>query len=322
MVRLSRKQLLLAKSETTYGTDASPSASTNAIKARVAVPANPDIQQIISQNATATFSPQLARVGRILNVGTFEFDLTTHGDSADGDSSNPLRIDPFLQAAGLIPTYTPEASAGANDGYITYSFNTENPKSMTFHTYKDGVLYKYLGAYNNLVFTFVAGDTAVLKSEIKGIYSTPTDSAIPSATYDEVLPPICENMTLQIGSFTPIVRSAELNLNIDIPERPDLNSEQGLKGLILAGRSPKLNLTIEATTETEKAIWTELEAGTVNNISFKLASTEAGTVTFTMPKAQILNVGHSDDNGILMYNLETILTENSTGDDELSIKFE
>jgi len=322
MVRLTRKQLILAKSESSYGVDASPDATSNAVKARVAVPTNPDIQQIVSQNATTTFSPQLARVGRILNKTTLEFEFTTHGKAGDGDSATPLRLDPFFQAAGLIPEYTPETSAGANDGYILYKPSTLNPVSLTLYAYKDGVLYKYLGAYNNLTFSFTPGELCIMSAEVVGIYSTPTDSTEPAATYDEVLPPICENMSLQIGSFTPVVRSAELNLNIEIPERLDLNSEQGLKGLMIAGREPRLSITLEAVKEAEKAFWTELEAGTVNNIQFQLQSTEAGTILFNMPKAQILNISHGDDNGILTYELDCILTKDTdAGDDELTIKF-
>lgn len=321
MVRLARKQAILAKSEAVYGVDSVPAAATDAIAARETSPEQ-DINFVDTANVTSSLSSLPGRVGRILNTGSLEFDLTHHGRANVGDILDPIRIDPLLQAAGLIPAYTAESAPGANDGDVTYAFDSDNPVSQSLYMYKDTVLYKFLGCYNSLTFRFVPGETPVLAADVRGLYSTPTDVANPVPTFDEVLPPIVENMLLSIGGYTPVCRNVELMLNVEIPERPDVNSPKGLKGLIISMRNPELSLSVEATTEADKAFWQDMEDGTLEAVSFLVTSTAMGTITFTLPTCQVTNLSHSNNDGILTYDVTSRVAGTDSGDDELTIKFE
>lgn len=322
MTRLARVQLFLVKSEVTYGTDPTPTKVVNAIKSREGLVATPVVQNVESENVTATFSPEEARSIIPTNTVDLELELTTHGDCGVGDVANPMRIDPILQACGLIPTYTAESVPAANNGDITYKPSTTAPKSCTIWGYKDGMLHKTNGVLGTLSVDFEPGKLAVLKAALKGLHVAPTDVATPTdATYDEVLAPICVNMSLAWGPYTPIVRKATLTLNNETPDRGDLNAANGSAGTFIAARKPQLTVLVEAPLEAGHPFYGDLAAGTVRNVHFTLSGTAAGDILFTMPKLQLKDIKPSNENGAVMYELTGTACRNSAGDDELTVKF-
>src|SRR5512143_2183264 len=134
---LSRKALILAKGEgNTPGTDASPSASANAL-----IVINPQItlnaEQVVRDIVRDTLTP----LGWVIGTRTIGVTFTTeqHGIGAP-DSATPLREDALFNAAHLYAAYV------ASPASCTYKPESDAPKSpstdstCTLYGYLDGVL--------------------------------------------------------------------------------------------------------------------------------------------------------------------------------------
>lgn len=200
-MELKKVGLLLAKIESTYGTDPTPSSGANVIAVtRNEIEVSPIGEAIDRDMLDAGF-------GRVIGITSMpRFNLkfrtelrgnrttgATDTDVSSGASAQAVEIDCLLRACNLQPTYTAESSDGARDGYAVYqpTIPSDVGDSVTFWVYTQAKLYKIVGAKGNIANIGLTADKLpFIDWEFQGMLGSISDSSIPaSPTFLDCKPP-------------------------------------------------------------------------------------------------------------------------------------
>ncbi len=305
---LTRKAVILAKIETTYGTDATPTVGNDSILCSVPQ-ITPDGEKIIRDFVRSSLSP----LGHSIGVKTFniKFKAELKGSGAAG---TPPEIDPLLRACGLDDTIVASTS-------VAYTPISENFESATIYFYRDGLLHKLLGCRGTCAVDLPAGKYGVIDFDMTGIYATPTDVALVTGSYNTTMPPVFLSAGLTLGGYAPVFTQLQLAMNNQVVKRKDANSSTGLIGLEIVGREPGGSIDPEAVTIATKDFWSAWENGTKEALSCVAGSVAGNKCTVSAPQIQYGGIGYGDRDGIVTYDLPFTCCL-TTGDDELSLKFE
>lgn len=275
--------LLLAKIESTYGTDPTPAANANVIA-------------VTKQGITWT--PNFERMSRMILDGTLEkvsgFNVmpsvslsfrveirgnrttgSTDTDITSGAIAQAIEIDPLLRACDLAATYTAESTNGARDGYVIYTPTVPAAEgdSVTFYYYTGLKLHKVTGAKGTVKGVMEAGKMGYLDFTFSGILNTPTDASIPaSPTWLNTKPALFSSSSSTIASYSPVFRKLEFDLGNQVIRRDDANASGGVKGFIITDRNPKLSIDPESVAEATHPIWGDLINSTSRTITAGIGS--------------------------------------------------
>lgn len=123
-LRLTRKALILGKIESTYGTDPTPSASTDA--ALVSDPSYTVDLNVLERNfVNETLSPLGTRIGRKIASMTFGMEFRSNGSTNSGSTGDACMVGRFLRACGFSET---GVTGNATVGTVTADAgNTTDP---------------------------------------------------------------------------------------------------------------------------------------------------------------------------------------------------
>jgi len=312
MPMLERNQLLLAKVESTYGTDATPVASANATLT-FPVGTNLDIAVIQQNSVRASISASKKRLGR--KMVNFNISCDLKGSGAAG---TPPEVGALLQACGFAETI----SAGVKVDYKPVS-SAASMKSVTIYFYYDGRVRKAVGCMGNVSITCPPGETPRLSFTMRGKLASDGDASLPAGSvFQSTVAVVVESAGMSFGSFNAaVVRSFGFESGNNLVDRSDINSAEGISGVFLTERDPKWNASVEATPEATKAWVGNLTARTEEAIDVTLGTVAGNIVTITMPKCVI--DGGTDpqsDNGMVVFNLSGAALENA-GNDNITISF-
>lgn len=308
MVKFKRNSLLLAKNESTYGTDPTPSASTNALEISD-VSWNDNFEPIERNLLISSLSPKPSLKGKQFTEVTFQMEL--HGSGAAGTAP---RIGALFQACG----FEEAVSAGSS---VVYTPTTTGGSSITLYVYEDGILRKLTGGYGNFKVTAGAGALAIIDFTFQGIYNAPSDSSNPSPTYDGVDPVPVKSANLTYNSISSIVvNQFELDMQNTIVQRPNVNASTGLEGFTITGRRGQVVLDPEMVS-LATLNWRSDILNTTRAASIQIGSSAGNKTTITIPEMMVTNVSPQDRDGILVDQI-TGEASSSSGDDEVEIKFE
>lgn len=153
------------------------------------------------------------------------------------------------------------------------------------------------------------------------IHSDPIDVAVPSPTYDSIVPVALKGVPLTIGAYSAAVSNLELNLGNEISKPKDITSPDGFGQLEITARDPAGSfdpaVTLRATKDWER----EWASGQQQAIDTGLIGNTAGNrFRLQMPKSYYREIGPGDREGIATYDVSYGLTF-TNGDDELSLAF-
>lgn len=320
MVMLSKRALLLAKIESTYGVDPTPAPGTNAILVN-----DPKIKvsgEVLQREfARSSLSPLAPVIGMKEVEVSFSTELKGPGTANQGGADDIPEIDPLLQACALSPTFTAETTGGAGDGYIVYNPVSDSIKSVAMYLYLDGLLHKILGAAGNLSAKIEAGKYGVIDWTFKGLYSDPTDSAIASgAVFNAQKPKPFMNAGFTIGAYAGIIQALNFDLANEISKRVSANSADGVLGFSITDRGTKGSINPEAVTRATYDFWTKWKAGTGQALSATVGDTAGAKIDVTAPNCVYTDIGWGDRDKVRTYELPFVMAE-SSGNDEIKLKF-
>ena len=309
MALLSRKRLILAKAEATYGTDSTPAGSDAVLVRNLDI--TPVQADVVSRDLVRPYygnSDQLLANTRV--ECTFEVEL-----AGSGTAGTAPRYGSLLKACGMSETVVASTS-------VTYAPVSSSFGSVTIYYNVDGVLHKVTGARGNVDMTCALGQIPVLKFTMTGIYNAPTDTAQPSVTYaNQATPLIFKNgntSSFQFFSYSGCFSSVEFNLANSIVYRELVGCT---KEALLTGRAPAGTVMLEAPTIAAKDFFT-LAAGTATgNLTFLHGTTAGNKVTFTASQVDITQPAYADQDGIQMLNVPYVALPTTAGNDEFSLAF-
>jgi len=311
MPLLSRRQLLLAKAESTYGTDPTPTSGSNAILVRN-IEVTPLEADTVSRELIRPYlgqSEQLLAQTRVLV--NFEVELAGSGAAGTAPAYGPL-----LEACSMTET----VSAGVS---VTYAPNSDAaPGSVTIYFNNDGVLHKATGCRGTFSLNCAVGEIPTIAFEFTGIYSTPTDVSAGTPTYADQADPVLfkqgNTTSFQVFSYAGCLQSFTLEMANELVYRELVGCT---KEVLMTNRAPAGEVVIEAVAVGTHNFFDDATGSSTGNLTFQHGQTAGNIVTFTAGQIDIGNPSYSDQDGIQMLTLPYIATPTDSGNDELELVF-
>lgn len=311
MPLLSRRQLLLAELETTYGVDPTPTVGANAILVRN-IEVTPLEADTVSRELIRPYlgqSEQLLAQTRVLV--NFEVELAGSGAAGTAPAYGPL-----LKACSFTETVSASTS-------VTYTPNSNtSPGSVTIYFNNDGVLHKATGCRGTFSLNCTVGEIPTIAFEFTGIYNAPTASAISTPTYANQADPVVfkqGNTTgFQVFSYAGCLQSFTMELANELIYRELVGCT---KEVIITNRAPAGEVMIEAVSVSAHNFFNDATGNATGNLTFQHGQTAGNIVTFTADQIDLGNPSYSDEDGIQMLTLPYIATPTDSGNDEMEIVF-
>lgn len=312
----TQQRILLAKEESEYGTDPTPTVASNAIAARnIKVEYVGDVLERNLQKED--LSPDVPKIGQRYIKISFECEL-----KGSGSKGTAPAIGDLLEACGLAET----VDAGSS---VSYAPTSSGHKSITIYVYDVQTassgkyrLHKATGARGSVNFKMEAGQIAIAEFSFEGIYNAMTDVSDPgNATYESTVPAIVESASFELNSSSDLIAQAiNIDLANELVKNDDINSSGGIKRLTITGRKPNGTFNPEAVLAATYDFLGDWVAATSRALSVGVGSTAGNIVTITAPAVSIDAVTLGDRSGILVEDIPFRLNR-SSGNDEININF-
>lgn len=299
MAKSSKLKVALVKIESTYGTDAAPTAANDAVLLR-----SIDVSPLETQEVERTYiRPSFGAYQRIVAGSWMKatIELEVAGFGTAGPTTPTPGYDALLQAAGLARTVT----AGTS---VVYNPASSNLVGVTFYYYLDGLLYKMIGARAESVdIVFNRNQIPVYKITLLGLYGGIADTAIITPTLTAYQVPLTVskfNTTLAnfFGTATGICLEA-LTVNIK-----NVTSYRNLvnctEAITLQDRQITGSVTIELPSVGSKDIWSQIRSSGTSAIAMTHGTTSGNKVTVSIPNADPTNPKQSSQDTIEMLSVD------------------
>lgn len=306
---LTQKAMVLAKVETTPGTDAAPTAADNAIL--VSEPNySVEADEIVREFARNDFSQYPSVYG--MRRGQMTFTVEVRGSGAAGTAPD---WGVLLRGCGMDETVVASTS-------VAYEPLTTGLKTLTLWMYFDGLIHKMTAAMGTFSMTGTAGEIAKVEFTFTGNFAAPIESAFAAGTYNTTVPALVENAALAWnGSGTGIcAESFSIDMNNEVALRKCINADQGLSGVYISGRNPTGGYTPEVSGALSTSFWADWMASTTRSFTVAVGETAGNIMTVTAPDVQITGIGYGDRDNIKTYDIGLAFRRDA-GDDELVFTF-
>ncbi|MFZ9654549.1 MAG: phage tail tube protein [Limnohabitans sp.] len=314
MPLLSRRRTLLAKIETTYGTDSVPVGGSNAILCRN-LDFTPLNVNIASRDLVRPFLGNFDQLIATVNAQvSFEVELAGSGAAGTVPAFGAL-----LRACGLSETVVASTS-------VTYAPVSSGFESASIYFNVDGVQHRLTGCRGTVAMSLAAAQIPVLRFQFTGLYNAPSDVAVPSVTYTQVtpLPVNATNTTaFQLYSYAGNMSSFEFDLQAEIQYRELVSNGVTVSNRYIQyiDRKPQGSVVLEAVTMATRNYFTDALGTSTGNCTWQHGTTAGNRVTFTSAQADIINPAYSDDNGVQMLNIPLVFLPTTAGNNEFSLAF-
>lgn len=212
-----REKVVLAKIETTYGTDPTPSGAANAI-----LTTNGQLQPMAGQDVPRNLERPYSGGQAKMPVGlhcllTFDVELAPSGTAGDVPAWGPL-----LRMCSIAETVTVSTS-------VEYDPITSNPESGTIYMHVGPNRHKMTGVRGTVVFKCNAQGIPMMSFSFTGLFNAPTAETLPTPDFTAFMAPqVVTNTntpTFTIGGTEFVLRNFELDRANAIATRFLVNSE-------------------------------------------------------------------------------------------------
>jgi hypothetical protein len=309
MALLSRKRLILVKTESTYGTDSVPT-GTDALLVR-----NLDITPISGDVVSRDLiRPYLGNFDQLIaqNSVAINFEVELAGSGTAGTAP---KYDAILKACGLAATIVASTS-------VTYAPVSASFSSATIYFNVDGVLHKLTGCRGSMNMSCAVGAIPTLAFNLTGVYNSPTDTAAPAATYSAQATPLVfregNTSAFSFFSYSGILQSVDFNLSNDLVYRELVG---GTTETLITDRKPAGTVMIEAPTIATKDFFTTALASSTGNLTFLHGTTAGNRVTFLASQVDVINPTYQDQDSIMMLSVPYVAIPTTAGNNEFSLAF-
>lgn len=306
---LTRKTVILAKIESSYGVDPTPTVSANAILVKN-VDIKPVRETVMRDYLRSVLSPLQFVTGVRHMELTFESELKGTGTRGSLPAYGWEGV--LFRACGMSET----VSAGTSIIYAPVSTGFE---SCTIYVYKDGILHKLTGARGSFKITAEVGKYGVVQWTFRGLYNAAADVTPGAQTFSSVVPQVCLGASFSCNSYAAIIEKLELDINNSLNPRKSISAATGIVSWEITDRTPNGSFDPESVLEATNDFWTDWITPTAMALSIgPIGTTSGNIVTIAAPKVQYTDLTYGDRNGIVTYNAPFQMAGNS-GDDELTI---
>jgi len=302
-----RKKVLLAKVETTYGTDASPTGANNAMLA-----ANVEITPLQAEQVQRETVQDYLGSRAAFHVGkhvALEFDVEMAGSGAAGTAP---AYGALLRACGWSETVTAIVDT-------QYDPVSENEDSATIHFHMDGSKHALVGCRGTVELRLAAKAIPVYHFSLLGMYVAPTAATDPTPTLTSFQTPLTvgnvNTPTFSLHSYSGKLQELTLTQGNEVVHRELVGSES----IQITDRAMTGSITIEAPPLGTKDYFAAASAGTQAALQVVHGTSAGNIVQLDAPNVQLLSPRYAESDGVVMLEMDLNLVPGSSGDDELKI---
>jgi hypothetical protein len=306
-------EVILAKVETTYNTDATPTTGANAVLVQNLSPKIAGLRMVARPVVRANLnSLQSIFAGQLLELS---FDMEIKGSGTAGTAPEMGQL---LRGCAMSETVVAVTS-------VTYKPISSNHDSLTIYWYEGGVkLHKITGARGDYSIKITAGGVPLVSFKFTGHYVLPTDVSIPSPTYSTVVPRAAINSAITIGGTTVVCRDWTVSANQKVALPPSIGAVDGYSQIQITDQNFTGTMTLEAELASVIDVDSQLANGTTSTFAPGIIGTVAGN-KFTIASATNglywMSRDFADGDGLRLRTLPFGLVDSSAGNDAITIAF-
>lgn len=310
MSLLVRREVILAKIETTYNTDPVPVAGTDAMLVEAPAWSNAS-PRMLERPAIRSSLGMLQHVyGGSLRQVTFTIEIKGAGGAVDV----PPEFGPLLRACGLGETINATTS-------VVYAPVSTSFESVTIYYHQDGILNKLTGCRGTVTATMAAGQIGKLNFTLTGHFLAETDVALPTPTYVSTVPVPVINTPFTFGGFSSKVNEVTFDLQNEVSAVPDMAASDGYGEIRITARDVVGSYDPEAELIATENVWADWKNGVAQVLASGVIGSVAGNrYKIDMPAVHYREIAPGDREGVRSFAVGFGASE-SAGDDEVSITF-
>lgn len=314
MARLIRNTAILAKVETTPGTDAAPTGADNALlisNATFEVSYN-NVDRALLRGYLGG-SEQLA--GTRFVTASFEVEISGSGTAGTAPAWGPLLL-------GCAMAETTDVA------YVEYTPVSTAFKTLTLYYYKDGALRKMLGAMGTVELAMGEGERPLFRFNFTGLdggiaaVSTPaltlTAWKAPLVITDANSGDVKLGGTYAAGAVTGGTAYPSRGLSLTLGNDVRQIALLGGQAVDITQREVTGSCQFELTAAQEVAFHTDIDANTLSSLSFEHGTAAGAKILIYAPSVQRINPKDADYEGRYHMGLDLRLLP-VAGNDELRI---
>jgi len=226
-----------------------------------------------------------------------------------GTAGNAPETSPLLQSCYLAET----ATVGVD---VKYTPVTRNNKTCTIYVYKDGLLWKGIGAIGNANISGNVGESTKVEFTMKCLYTDPIIATVPtSPVFDTTGPVVVSNLdviTENAGNI--LVGSFGFDLGNNLAEHYTTSQHR----FSVADRAPVFSITKDSVSTA--AEWTALKNGDTAIINSTFGSIAGNIVNITANNCVRETVGYNERSEVDILDVAYRAYESGiAGDDQFTI---
>lgn len=306
MVQLTRNQLILAKLETTYRTDPTPSAASNSIQA-MDISISEQSPPLERQAQVASLSNLPSLLGERFVEVSFKVEMKGSGSAGTAPKHGVL-----LQACSMSETIVTGGSPT-----VTYAPNSTSQASCTIWAYIGGRVHKITGCRGTWKAVCEAGKFMVYEFTFQGYRSaTPSVASLPTPTFDTTTA-ICKNGAFSYNSKTTLIgKMLDVDIANTVSKVPSLSDAEAVNSFEVVARKPMASFSSLTQVETSYDF-----RGDILTNQRALSYVVGSVLTITLPKFNPTTISYEDGDGVLFDKLSGECAQDS-GNDEISLVYE
>lgn len=318
MARLIKKTVILAKLETTNGTDAVPTGAANALQVLNLSITPMDAKNVDMTVITPWFGGSQQLVATASVKCSFSVMLAGAGLAATAPAWGAL----------LLACASAETTGLVTPNRVEYLPATDLLKTLSIYWYDDGLLHKLLGAFGNVKLSAKSGEAPMLTFDFVGqdggVAAAANATAVltgwktPPAVTKANVTDIQLGCSYALGVLTGGTPYNSTGLTLDwgnkVAFAPMLTNEQ----VVLTDRDIKGSFSLDLTAAQEVTMLATVKANTTQGVGFVIGNTTGNKIMLHMPAVQLLNPKKEDFNGMRLIGFDLKLNP-VAGNDEIRI---
>lgn len=310
---LKTRHVLLAKAETTYNTDPTPTAGSNAILVENLAYSYAGARAADRSGAVKPGLVPLKNLyaGSLLEV-TFDVEIKGSGSAGTAPAFGPL-----LLACGLEETIVAATSVQYNP-----ASDPADHGSVTIWLYEDGIRYKITGCRGSFTMSLQTAQVGKISFRMVGHLSNRADASLVTPTLSSVVPPVLVGVPFEIDSYQAVITKFELDPGITVATPDNIASSDGYGDVRITGHAPTFTIDPEATVLATYDWVTKWQANTAVVIAVgTIGSTAGNRYALGAAGAVYSEVGNGDRDGIITREIKGQLTDSGGTDNAWGITF-
>lgn len=318
MARLIRKTVILAKVETTSGTDATPTNVANALQVSDLSITPLDATNVDLNYIRAYFGNTESLVGTASVKCSFSVMLAGAAAAATAPAWGAL----------MLGCANAETTGLTTPNRVEYLPATDSLKTLTIYWYDDGVLHKLLGCFGNVKLSAKAGEAPKLTFDFVGLDGgvTAVSNVVPTLTAWKTPVPVTKanvtditlGCTYATGALSGGTAYNSTGLTLDwgnqVAFAPMLTTEE----VVLNDRKATGTVSLDLSAAQEVSLMSSVKANTTTGLGFVLGSTTGNKIMLHMPAVQLINPKKEELQGKRLIGFDLRIVPVS-GNDEIRI---